>query len=357
MSALGYRLTGRNFGMDLFRVLAEFSILIGHLMMWVAYATATPHMDFLLIVASIGLEFFFVMSGFLIGGMLLDITDKGVTLERWGRFTLRRMLRVLPPYLVWLLVLWVLFPPTGGGVKQLLQYLTFTQNLAWPAVSGRWFDVSWSLSVEFWFYLGFGSLSLLAFAFFRRPGFLLVMLAFILLPLIARILYQDMENWDEGMRKVVVFRLDAIAYGVLLVYLLRYSARIMQWRLPLAWFGSLLLLGSVSWWWGSEMKFDIDGGFSKVWLLNLISIGVVLVFPWVLQLRCERAWLVKVVEWLSDSSYAVYLVHLTVAGWCVGILVSGYPLLFVLASIMGSLFLGGISLYFIERPILRRRPV
>ena len=236
--------------MDLFRVLAEFSILIGHLMMWVAYATATPHMDFLLIVASIGLEFFFVMSGFLIGGMLLDITDKGVTLERWGRFTLRRMLRVLPPYLVWLLVLWVLFPPTGGGVKQLLQYLTFTQNLAWPAVSGRWFDVSWSLSVEFWFYLGFGSLSLLAFAFFRRPGFLLVMLAFILLPLIARILYQDMENWDEGMRKVVVFRLDAIAYGVLLVCLLRYNARIMQWRLPLAWFGSLLLLGSVSWWCG-----------------------------------------------------------------------------------------------------------
>src|SRR5690606_2818512 len=115
-------------------------------------------MQFLLVIGAIGLEFFFVMSGFLIGGMLLDITNRGVSVSRWAEFTIRRMLRVLPPYLVWLLVLWVFYPPEHQF--SIFSFLTFTQNLAWASVGGQWFDVSWSLSVEFWFYIGFGSLSL-----------------------------------------------------------------------------------------------------------------------------------------------------------------------------------------------------
>ena len=345
--------TGRNFGLDLFRVLAEFSVLLAHFMMWVAYAYEIEGMQFLLVIGAIGLEFFFVMSGFLIGGMLLDITNKGVSVSRWAEFTIRRMLRVLPPYLVWLLVLWVFYPPEHQF--SIFSFLTFTQNLAWASVGGQWFDVSWSLSVEFWFYIGFGSLSLLAFRCAGKAGFMSVLTLFIIIPLIARLAFHDTGGWDSSIRKVVVFQLDAIAYGVLLAYALRRYTCIFKLRNYLALAGVVIISCAVGWWWVSERQFDVELAFNKIFILNIILLGLCLVFPWILYVRCERTRIVRVITWLSDTSYAVYLVHLTVAGWCVWLLKAQQPVLFLLLAIGGSLALGGLSWYFIEKPILSRR--
>lgn len=344
---------GRNFGLDLFRVLAEFSVLIAHFMMWVAYVYPVENVQFLLVIGAVGLEFFFVMSGFLIGGMLLDITARGVSISRWGEFTTRRMLRVLPPYLVWLMVLWVFYPPEQQF--SIFSFMTFTQNLAWASVGGQWFDVSWSLSVEFWFYIGFGSLSLLAFRCAGRAGFMSVLALFLIMPLIARLAFHDVGSWDASIRKVVVFQLDAVAYGVLLAYALRRFTWIFALRNHLALAGALIILGALSWWWMSERQFDVELVFNKIFILNIILLGLCLVFPWVLHVRCERKRIVRIVSWLSDTSYAVYLVHLTVAGWCAWFLKVQQPVLFVLFAVGGSLVLGGVSWHFIEKPILSRR--
>lgn len=352
---MAYQLKGRNFGLDLFRVLAEFSILSAHFLMWVAYAEKIKHMDFMLIIGTIGLEFFFVMSGFLIGGMLLDITERGVTIARWKEFTVRRLLRVMPPYLVWLGVLWVFFPPEDELRVNILYFLTFTQNFAWASLGGQWFDVSWSLSVEFWFYICFGILSLFAFRYAGKFGFITAILLFIVFPLLGRVAFHHMENWDSSIRKVVVFQLDAIAYGVLLAYVLRRYAWLLECRKSLAICGTVILFSTVLWWWGSESQFNVQLSFNKTFILNFILLGLVLVFPWVLHIRCENMRFVMAIEWLSDSSYAVYLVHLTVAGWCVSLLANKQPVLFIMAATLVSLLLGGISLYCIERPILGRR--
>jgi peptidoglycan/LPS O-acetylase OafA/YrhL len=347
---------GRNFGLDLFRVLAEFSVLLAHFLMWVAYAERIDGMQFMLIIGSVGLEFFFVMSGFLIGGMLLDITDRGVSVARWKEFTIRRLLRVLPPYLVWLAVLWTFYPPASEQQFNILSFLTFTQNLAWASVGGQWFDVSWSLSVEFWFYISFGALSLIAFKNVGRVGFLVVTLLYIFIPLFLRVLFHDLDNWDLSIRKVVVFQLDAIAYGVLLVYAVRKYPLLLVWRNYLAVAGGIVIFCSVAWWWWSEHQFNVQLPFNKAFILNLILAGLCLIFPWVLCVRCDNRWVVQVVEWLSDTSYAVYLVHLTVAGWCIWFLKNQQPILFVVFAIGVSLMLGGLSWHLIEKPILSRRP-
>lgn len=347
---------GRNFGLDLFRVLAEFSVLLAHFLMWVAYAGKIDGMQFMLIIGTVGLEFFFVMSGFLIGGMLLDITGRGVSVARWKEFTIRRLLRVLPPYLVWLAVLWVFYPPATEQEFNILSFLTFTQNLAWASIGGQWFDVSWSLSVEFWFYISFGSLSLIAFKYAERVGFLVVTLLFIFIPLFARIAFHDLENWDLSIRKVVVFQLDAIAYGVLLVYVIRKYPFFLARRNCLAVIGSIAILCTVAWWWWSERQFNVRLPFNKIFILNFILLGLCMIFPWVLHIRCDNYRIIKSIEWLSDTSYAVYLVHLTVAGWCIWFLKNGHPILFVVSAIGVSLMLGWLSWHLIEKPILSRRP-
>jgi peptidoglycan/LPS O-acetylase OafA/YrhL len=47
-----------------------------------------------------GVELFFVLSGFLIGGLLIDISDRQPSLRAWLIFMIRRWMRTLPAYFV-----------------------------------------------------------------------------------------------------------------------------------------------------------------------------------------------------------------------------------------------------------------
>ena len=123
-----------------------------------------------------GVELFFVLSGFLVGRLLVDVIDAGVTWRAWAVFMTRRWLRTLPLYFLWLAVLAVVWRPyfwlpgTQPLLRALPYFMTMTQNLAWPMVE-NWFGVSWSLSVEEWFYIGFSSVLLAGVALVGRRWF------------------------------------------------------------------------------------------------------------------------------------------------------------------------------------------
>ena len=104
-----------------------------------------------------GVDLFFVLSGFLIGGILIDHRDSG---NYFGAFYARRFFRIVPIYALILScygVLWLM----GGGVRTLLvsnigppmswyAYATFTNNF-WIAHNNSMYaflPVSWSLAVE-----------------------------------------------------------------------------------------------------------------------------------------------------------------------------------------------------------------
>ncbi len=99
----------------------------------------------------IGVDLFFVLSGYLIGNQILQ------ALAQRGEFSLkvffaRRLLRTLPNYYV-VLAAYFIFPAALGGAStaSLGRFLTFTQNFGLKY--GETFTHSWSLCIEEQFYL------------------------------------------------------------------------------------------------------------------------------------------------------------------------------------------------------------
>src|SRR3546814_20945662 len=91
---------------------------------------------------------FFALSGFLIGRIIIaDVLSDRSASGLW-RFWAKRWLRTLPAYF---LTLFVLYRITGVSPSAAMAHATFIQNLL-PHLRDAFFGVSWSLSVEEWFY-------------------------------------------------------------------------------------------------------------------------------------------------------------------------------------------------------------
>jgi peptidoglycan/LPS O-acetylase OafA/YrhL len=102
-----------------------------------------------------GVDLFFVLSGFLIAGQLLRPWAVGRR-PNYSRFFVRRLLRTLPAYLV-VVALYFLFPVLRERplIQPLWQFLTFTENFASGPDPPNAFSHAWSLCVEEQFYLMF----------------------------------------------------------------------------------------------------------------------------------------------------------------------------------------------------------
>jgi peptidoglycan/LPS O-acetylase OafA/YrhL len=103
-----------------------------------------------------GVDLFFVLSGYLIGGQLLQPIAAGEPMRLAG-FYVRRLMRTLPPYYVVLPI----YLMTAGGWNW--EYVFLVQNFRMPPT----FTPSWSLCVEEQFYLLFPAIAMLL--FYRNP--------------------------------------------------------------------------------------------------------------------------------------------------------------------------------------------
>lgn len=140
--------------------------------------------------AEIGVQIFFVISGYIITTLLLKEEERGAI--SIPAFYARRAFRILPPlflYYVGLLLLRSLgvitFTPTTIGNSALFTCNTGLTNCEW------WVAHTWSLAVEEQFYLAW---PLLLTVIPKRSGFLvgiiaLLLVAFLLFP------FHDHSNW------------------------------------------------------------------------------------------------------------------------------------------------------------------
>ena len=143
------RKAARDPGLDLLRSLAILLVVLYHM-------SLEPAPEVLRIVEQcgwMGVDLFFVLSGFLIGSQLFRPYLRQEKPSLWG-FYLRRAFRVLPAFWV-VLIVYVLVPGfrERPNLPDVWRFLTFTQNLGLEAPAA--FSHAWSLCVEEHFYLFF----------------------------------------------------------------------------------------------------------------------------------------------------------------------------------------------------------
>lgn len=102
-----------------------------------------------------GVELFFVLSGFLIGGILIRtfVGADTFTFSAVKNFWIRRWFRTLPNYWLVLTITIIVYKVKAldCGYSAVLDYF-FLQNV-WHYFQPIFYVESWSLSVEEWFYL------------------------------------------------------------------------------------------------------------------------------------------------------------------------------------------------------------
>jgi peptidoglycan/LPS O-acetylase OafA/YrhL len=133
--------------LDGIRGIAILLVMICH---WTLWLPATSLAGAVMVQGKIGVDLFFVLSGFLITGILLD--TQGQT-NATRNFYIRRGLRIWPLYFAYLAVAFLAFrrmlPPHFAGWT----YPLFVQNFVYFTGMGPFLDPPWSLAVEEQFYL------------------------------------------------------------------------------------------------------------------------------------------------------------------------------------------------------------
>jgi peptidoglycan/LPS O-acetylase OafA/YrhL len=155
--------TSRLFGLDTLRTLAIVIVMLYHLTIFGELPSSIlPFTDF----GWMGVDLFFVLSGFLIGQQALKPYLSGQRLSI-VEFYRRRAYRILPAYLT-VLALYFLVPGWREfpRLAPLWKFLTFTMNFGF-SFDRRGFSHAWSLCVEEHFYL---LLPLLVVLLMRRPS-------------------------------------------------------------------------------------------------------------------------------------------------------------------------------------------
>jgi peptidoglycan/LPS O-acetylase OafA/YrhL len=341
----------RNAGLDLVRAVAVLLVMVSHwannLGAW--YGVHAP--QFVFDAGEVGVDLFFGLSGFLIGRILLDLLDRGPTWRALGVFLVRRWMRTLPLYWLWLGVLILLWPAATAHRVQ-LRMILLLQNFAWPMPGNFFFAVSWSLAVEEWFYLGFGIALVGAAISIGRRAIWPVLLAFIAGPLALRILVPAYRDWSNGLWHSVIYRLDSVAFGVVLAALWRRHGCLVRHPVPPLALGLLLIAGG---WSGLLLPWRLVPALFD----SVMVTGGVLCLPAAMRLQVIPSWPGWLVARISAQSYALYLTHETIL---VDLAQSLYfrhlvarPVAVCIALVL-PFVLAWLSGRFIEAPILACRP-
>jgi peptidoglycan/LPS O-acetylase OafA/YrhL len=333
--------------------------------------TAMERVYFALAEASwCGVDLFFVLSGFLITGILLRSKDG----ERYLRnFYLRRALRIFPAYYALLIAVFVVLPPfvpideTFGALRDdQVWYWTYLTNVlyareGWPPVSGV--GHLWSLAVEEQFYLLWPLVVLVC----GRRTLVHVCIVAAALSLLLRI---DLVQRSHVTAAYVLMpaHMDALAIGALLAVVgeePRWQSRLRPWAKRVAWWsaGLLAVIAIAARGLNAAHPYVLTAGVSAFALFFGAILVLVRVAPPASPVSCVLSG--PVLTFFGRYSYGLYLTHSPLLRFLItqrfggtavqpvgGSVMAGV----VLFSMIGVALSVGVSLvswHVVERPFLR----
>ncbi|WP_234733012.1 acyltransferase family protein [Tellurirhabdus bombi] len=325
----------RVFGLDVLRALAIIIVVDAHGS--VAFKQYYQGSFFRAFIPD-GVELFFVLSGFLIGGILIKSYEKSAdwSFANIRNFWTRRWFRTLPNYYLILGAIVIanliaLKLSTGAFSSPLRNvlppYFVFLQNFTHPTPG--FFAESWSLAIEEWAYLLLPT-ALWAFHRFlngrlsKQQILFGLILTFLVLAngiRLYRAIIIPKELGEQEVRNIVLFRLDAIVYGVLGAYVKHYHAAFWKNRTVakiLFWLGlgiiAFLSLSASIW----SLTFYYNHGllgnyafYKHSFFTTFMGLSMVMILPLMDGIRTGRGWIARAVTHISLISYSMYLLNLS----------------------------------------------
>jgi peptidoglycan/LPS O-acetylase OafA/YrhL len=314
-----------------------------------------------------GVDLFFVLSGFLIGGMLLD----GQKSQRYfASFYIRRIYRILPLYgVVVLSVLPLMYfcrelGATGVATENNIPavcYFTFLQNF-WMARHGwgsHTLGMTWSLAVEEQFYL---TLPLIIRYVSRSRLWWIIGCMIVGAPLLRFLLIRHSVNGVIAAYVLTPCRADALGWGVAAALMKRTPAlwnSILRFRmflyLALVWSATAVVGLLLS------RFMPLTGEFFGLEYSLLAVFYFLLLLGVMINGKLETIFSVKSLRYMGTIAYGLYLLHLPFIGAVGGIVDWMHPRqsgwLSLLVSIAGvglATVAAGISWEHLEKPLIVR---
>ena len=341
---------------DGLRGFAILLVLIGHS----GFLEALPHAG-MLEYARFGVDLFFVLSGFLITGILTD--SKG-SRHFFRNFYARRVLRIWPLYYAVLFVAFVIVPlfapsmrSTAAGIWPAfvfyVQNIVFVKRDTYPFGLGA----TWSLAVEEQFYLTWPLMVFL----FKKRTLAIICASLVVVSLSLRLAARFYGAPSGFIHFFTLSRLDAIAFGSLAALWLRSpSCTLVRWRIRAYQFLGLGVAGTIL----ARILMHRNSSIVSYTFLAIAFTGLLGTSltsdprSSLLGRSLSAAWL----RYTGKISYGIYLLH--------------YPLFILWAHFIGSLgfyrdhqlagnlvafaaqiplatIAASISWHFFEEPILR----
>jgi peptidoglycan/LPS O-acetylase OafA/YrhL len=312
-----------------------------------------------------GVDLFFVLSGFLITGILLQTKSRD---GYFKKFFIRRSLRIFPLYFSALIFcLWIIpsiYSPTPFDKPQAEQiYLwTYMTNVRMSWLN-EWnfgpLDHFWSLAVEEHFYLVWPFVVF----FLSNKSLLRLSIAIITVVGIARMIASTQPQFDVAVNVLTVFRCDSLSFGALLAVILTSAVEpkrietVSRWTLPPL---ILILIGITVI--GKRLGTLPSSLCPAFWMITLA----------ILLSRPTTHWMSKLARfgfltWLGKYSYGMYVVQLPLVSLFTTRMVTGFfssvfpnPLIVFLAYILFmflvTMLLGYLSFHLLEKHFLKLKP-
>ncbi|QDV23868.1 acyltransferase family protein [Aureliella helgolandensis] len=341
----------RNIGLDLLRIFAVLLVIGRHLHL----PESSP--DVIKACARggwIGVDLFFVLSGFLVSSLLFREYQKHGSLDI-KRFLIRRAFKIYPAF--WLFLAFTLVMRWYLGqqprTSQLVGEIFFFQNY----LGGLW-NHTWSLAVEEHFYIGLAFLVTCLIAIDPRRPFRRVPLIFAIIALSCfsfRLL--NLVWFPEYSHRVYLFgthiRIDSLMFGVLISYLWNYC----ELESRTAGIPTFLLVALAAALLSPAFIFQLE---THKWIsvagviLFYLGSGVLLLAA--IRWKTTESVLVQGIAGLGAASYSIYLWHMPVAtwghDWISQALGSDSYNLYLFTAVVGACVFGWLLNRMIENPVL-----
>lgn len=343
-------LKNRNFGLDLIRAMAIILVFISHL--GISKVSEIK-------IGNLGVEIFFVLSGFLIGQIIIKDFSSEISIKTLFHFWKQRWYRTLPLYYLAVVLKFIFIDSSLNG--KVLVYFVFLQN---NFVGIDFMQVSWSLVIEEWFYF---LVPIIIFLLFRKgisgKSFIFFLIAFILFENLIRYFWATYTNVEwAGFKGNILFRLDSLMVGILLASIKIFKNNIYaKMNNPFFFIIASTLFFVLLYCFNSVSK--IEGLkdtllWTRVLWFSFISITIAFLLPFIEGVKVgENSIFKNVITIISIHTYSIYLIHAEVIHFIVdkkSIYTFHWVLQSLLAIVITSI-LSFVAYKYYEKPMTNLR--